>query len=105
MKDLSKTLNEQLVTEARRPVLYEIQGDDSKGAAYSTFEIETAKKKYKHGFLTYSRYEECVFATVFNTVEDLQELLDTDDDNYTALLDMKPQESKLVNGELYVCLW
>ena len=105
MKDLSEKLNEQLVTEASRTILYQVQADHSKGAAYSTFDITDAKKKYKRGFLSYSQYEQSVFAVAFNAVEDLQDLLDTDDDDYSALLSMKPQEFKTVNGELFICLW
>ena len=105
MKSLSEKLNEQLVTEASRTILYQVQADYSEGAAYSTFDIHDAKKRYKHGFLSYSQYQECVFTVAFNTIEDLQDLLDTDDDDYSALLNMKPREHKVVNGELFVKLW
>lgn len=105
MKDLKDTIQEQLIVEAHKPLLPEVQGDDSKGAAYSTLDVVNAKKKYKHGFLSYSQYEESVFTVAFNTVEDLQDLLDIDDDNYSALLSMKPQEFKTVDGELFICLW
>ena len=105
MKNLSEKLNEQLVTEASRTILYQVQADHSEGAAYSTFDIHDAKKRYKHGFLSYSQYQECVFTVAFNTIGDLQDLLDTGDDDYSALLNMKPQEYKVVNDELFVKLW
>ena len=105
MKNLTDALNEQFVTEASHTILYQVQSDHSNGAAYSTFDITDAKKKYKHGFLSYSKYQESVFTVAFNTIEDLQDLLDTDDDDYSALLSMKPQEHKVVDGELFVKLW
>lgn len=105
MKNLSEKLNEQLVTEASHTILYQVQADYSEGAAYSTFDIHDAKKRYKHGFLSYNQYQECVSTVAFNTIEDLQDLLDTDDDEYSNLLNMKPQDHKVVNGELFVKLW
>lgn len=105
MKNLKDTINEQLVTEASRTILYQVQADHSKGAAYSTFDINDARKGYKHGFLSYSQYDGIVFTVAFNTIEDLQDLLDTDDDEYSSLLNMKPQDTKIVNGELFIKLW
>lgn len=105
MKNLTDTLNNRLVNEASRTILYQVQAEHSKGAAYSTFDIQDAKKSYKHGFLSYSQYQESVFTVAFNTIEDLQDLLDTDDDDYSKLLNMKPQDAKTVRGELFVKLW
>ena len=36
MKNLSEKLNEQLVTEDSRTILYQVQADHSEGAAYNT---------------------------------------------------------------------
>ena len=106
MKNLKDVLSEQIVNEARRPLLREIQGEETKDAAYSTLSIEEAKKKYKHGFLSYSQDEECVFMTVFNDAKDIQELLDSDgEDKYSKLTGMKPREFKTIEEELFICLW
>ena len=104
MKDINELINES-INEASHTILYQVQTDHSKGAAYSTFDIQDARKGYKHGFLSYSQHQKCVFTVVFNTIEDLQDLLDTDDDDYSTLLSMKPQDTKTVDGELFVCLW
>ena len=104
MKSLTESINGS-INEASRTILYQVQADHSKDAAYSTFDIHDAKKSYKYGFLSYSQYQESVFAVAFNTVEDLQDLLDTDDDEYSDLLNMKPQEHKVVDGVLFVKLW
>lgn len=107
---INKTLNKmksitESINEARNSGFPEVQSESSKGAAYSTIDLVGAKKKYKHGFLQYGQYQESVFLVAFNKVEDIQDLLDTDDDEYSALLNMKPQEHKVVDGELFVKLW
>lgn len=102
MKGLSETLKESL-DEARNALAAEIQGDDTRNAAYSTLDVSHVQK-FKHAFLSYSQHEDAVFIVAFNSIEDYQELLDTDDDEYSALLSMKPQDTKVVNGISYICL-
>ena len=101
MKDLKEIFNEN-VNDARSYVFSEIQGDTSKGAAYSTIDTSEGASKYKYGFLTYNQFQEYVGLVAFNKVEDLQDLLDTDDDEYSSLLNMKPQEHKVIRNIIYI---
>lgn len=100
MKSITESINERL------GVMFNItQADSNKGAAYTTIDTVMPMRNYKYGFLSYSQYNEAVFLVAFNKVEDLQDLLDTDDDEYSGLLNMKPQEYKTIRGELFVKLW
>jgi len=82
-----------------------VQADANNSAAYTTIDTVDPRRNYKYGFLSYSQYNEAIFLVAFDTVEELQELLDTDDDEYSSLLNMRPQEHKTIRGELYVKLW
>ena len=82
-----------------------VQADSNNGAAYTTIDTVEPMRNYKYGFLSYSQHNESIFLVAFDKVEDLQDLLDTDDDEYSSLLNMKPQEHKTIRGELFVKLW
>ncbi len=99
-----KTLTES-IGSGLRTTFSIAETDSNKGAAYTTIDTVDPKRSYKHGFLSYSQYDESIFLVAFDTVEELQELLDTDDDDYSRLLNMKPQECKTIRGELFVKLW
>lgn len=104
MKDLKDIVAN--IEEAKHDIIFqEVQGDSNRDAAYSTFDLVKAKRSYQHGFMSYSQYQESVFVVAFNDIEALQDLLDTDDDDYSKLLNMKPQEYKTVRGELFIKLW
>lgn len=112
MKDLGEMLKEQLnvneqeqnVNEAKQSLANVVQWEDSKGAAYTTLDTEQGLKKFKHAFLSYNQYEGAVFVVAFNSIEEYQDLIDSDDDEYSALLTMKPQDVKVVNNVSYICL-
>lgn len=93
------------ILESKDRVFREVQSDVSKGACYSSIDTVEGSRKYKYGFLTFNQYQEFVGLVAFNKVEDLQDLLDTDDDEFSSLLGMKPQEYKVVDNVLYVKLW
>jgi len=99
-----KTLTESIGSGLRKTFSI-AQADSNREAAYTTVDVVDPKRSYKYGFLSYSQYDESIFLVAFNKVEDLQDLLDTDDDNYSSLLNMKPQEYKTIRGELFVKLW
>jgi len=100
MKSLSKMINERNESFFRT-----IQTESTKGAMYTTIDTSKPMSDYKHGFLSHSQYNDAIFLVAFNNIEELQELLDTDDDEYSKLLNMKPQDTKTVRGELFVKLW
>lgn len=113
MKDLGEMLKEQLevneqntndINEEKQPLANAIQWEASKGAAYTTLDAAEGFKKYKRAFLSFNQYEGAVFVVAFNSIEDYQDLLGTEDDEYSALLSMKPQDVKVVNNVSYICL-
>lgn len=105
MKGLSETLKESLeVNEAKQVLANTIQWEADKDAAYTTLDAADGIKKFKHAFLSYNQYEGAIFVVAFNSIEAYQELLDTDDDEYSALLSMKPQDTKVINNVSYICL-
>lgn len=101
MKTLSNLLKES-VNESRNTLTIETDSDQSKGAACVAFDTRNINK-YKHAFLTYNKYQG-IFITAFNTIEDIQDLLDTDDDEYSMLLNMKPQDTRVIDNVAYVCM-
>ena len=68
-----------------------------------TMTIGRQKNKSKNGFLCYSEDDETVQLVAFDNSEVTKKVLDTDE--YENLSSMKPQETKKVNGKLYVRLW
>ena len=100
MKSLTETIGGGL-----RTTFSIAEADSNNNAAYTAIDVVDPKRSYKYGFLSYSQYDNSIFLVAFDSVEDIQDLLDTDDDDYSRLLNMKPQECKTIRGELFVKLW
>lgn len=100
MKSIAESINEAFV---QRFMI--AQADANNNAAYTTMNLTKPMSDYKYGFLSYSQYNKYIILVAFNKIEDLQDLLETDDDEYSSLLNMKPQDTKTIRGELFVKLW
>lgn len=100
MKSIMESINEAFVQKFMIS-----QADANNNAAYTTIDTDETMRDYKYGFLSYSQYNKAILLVAFNKVEDLQDLLETDDDEYSDLLSMKPQDTKTIRGELFVKLW
>lgn len=102
MKSITDKINEKLTADK---MLFIVQDEISGGAGYVTMDIETAKSKYKHGYLCNLIDQDAISLVVFNKLSEYAQLMNQDESEYEYLKNLSLGESCETGDCYWMKIW